>query len=82
MARNDDYYDDYEIEPASGYDINDVLWNDNSADPRAMELFDSAFFNGDKGAYQDLIDYLWDNYEIDFEDVFDWEDFREWYDAA
>ena len=29
-----------------------------------------------------LINYLNDNYDIDWDQEFDWEDYREWYDAA
>lgn len=51
-------------------------------------LFDTAMFDPDatheqrEEAYDALIDYMWDTYGIDFEDVFDWEDYREWYDAS
>lgn len=80
MARYDD--DEY-YGPMDHANIDDVLWglNDNSQlDMRAQELFVEAFFNDNQEAYRDLIDYMWDTYEIDFEDAFDWEDFREWYD--
>jgi hypothetical protein len=30
-------------------------------------------------AYEDLKDILWDEYGIDFEEIWDWEAFREWY---
>jgi hypothetical protein len=57
-------------------------------DAHLQELFDKALFDPDVAdderaeAYDELVDYLWDEYEIDFEDVFDWEDYRSWYDAA
>jgi hypothetical protein len=35
-----------------------------------------------EAAYQEMIDYLWDEYDIDFADEYDWEDFRAWYESA
>jgi hypothetical protein len=29
--------------------------------------------------YNTLVEYMWDEYGIDFDDVFDWEAYREWY---
>jgi hypothetical protein len=77
------YDDDYSIEDGSNADLNSILFgNDFETDEHAQVLFSKAFFDGDEGAYQDLVDWLWDEYEIDFEQAFDWEDFRAWYDAA
>lgn len=81
MARYEDEYGEYFVDEPTP-DIETVLWNEGTADGRATELFEAAFFDNNDQAYQDLIDYLWDVYGIDFEDVFDWEDFRSWYDAA
>lgn len=80
---DDDEFGDYEvIEPGETPSLDSVLWDNFSGDDRAQELFHDAFFEDNEKAYQDLIDYLWDVYGIDFEDAFDWEDFRSWYDAA
>ena len=57
-------------------------WSDVNHDAEASRLFQEAFFNDNASAYRDLVDYLWDEYGIDFEDAFEWADFREWYDAA
>jgi hypothetical protein len=72
-----DYYDE-EPEPPP---IGDILFgNDMVVDERAQELFIEAFFEGGNDeAYQELVDFIWDEYGIDFEDAFQWEDFREWY---
>lgn len=60
------------------------LYNDNMA----QNLFDAALFDhdissGDRAAIMDsLRDYMWDEYGVDFDDVFDWEAYREAYDNA
>lgn len=84
MARyDDDEFGEYYVEDNPSGDLSDILFgNDFETDPRAQELFSEAFFHENAEAYQDLVDYLWDEYGIDFEDAFDWEDFRAWYDAA
>lgn len=62
--------------------------NDANGDTYLQELFDAAMFHPEAGpserqaAYDELIEYLRDEYDIDFEDIFDWEDYREWYDNA
>lgn len=48
-------------------------------------LYHEALFDRDlspemrENFLDQLIDYLWDEYDIDFDDVMDWEAFREWY---
>lgn len=86
-------FDEYFLEP-DNVPLNDLLFGGElDVDLRAQNLFMEAFFgeggtesdldNGmhikDSEAYQDLVDYMWDVYGIDFEDAFSWEDFREWY---
>ncbi len=57
-------------------------------DDHLQALFDAAMFDTDRTSterdaiYDELVSYLWDEYQIDFEEVFDWEDYREWYDSA
>jgi len=57
-------------------------------DTMAQNLFDAALFDhdisrGDRAAIMDsLRDYMWEEYGIDFDDVFDWEAYREAYDNA
>lgn len=76
----DDYFDAYAVENQS--EVNDILFGDVShVDMHAQELFMEAFFNDNDSAYQELKDYMWEEYEIDFEDAFDWQDFRDWYDS-
>lgn len=51
-------------------------------------LYDAALFehdisSSDRAAIMEsLRDYMWDEYGLDFDDVFDWEAFREAYDRA
>lgn len=33
-------------------------------------------------AYEAMVEYLYDEYEIEFDEVFDWEAYREWYENA
>lgn len=68
--------------------LEDLLIGD-SVDPYAQELFREFVFGMDsednrlsqsdiEDAYATLVDYMWDNYDIDFEEVYDWVDYREW----
>lgn len=68
----------------------DLLAGDSALenDRLAQALYDEALFNFDLSAedrrdiMDTLRDYLWEEYEIDFDDVFDWESWRELYDTA
>lgn len=77
MADYDDDWGDEYYEPP---DINDILFTDGF-DPIAQELMVHGIIDGDDKAYADLVEYIYDVYGLEFEDVFDWEDFREWYGA-
>lgn len=60
--------------------VADLLFGPGYAqDTRAQELFYEAVFEKSQDAYDRLVDYVWDEYGIDFEEAFSWEDFREWY---
>lgn len=56
-------------------------------DRELQDLFHDALFDLDidreerEHAYDDLVDYLYEEYGIDFEADFDWEGYREWYDS-
>lgn len=56
-------------------------------DTHLQSLFDRAMFDPTpdpsqrQAAYDELLSYLWDEYHIDFEEMFDWEDYREWYET-
>lgn len=86
--------EDYEV-PEDWYDAEEKLFDNLiNGDPligddaTLQDLFDDALFDPDvdiyerEVAYIALVDYLWDEYGIDFDYAFDWEDYREWYDNA
>jgi hypothetical protein len=56
-------------------------------DGYAHDLFYNAFYNNDISMrnrmelMDSMNDYLWQTYGLDFEAVWDWDDFREWYAA-
>lgn len=70
-----------------------TMWHDFSeslpevyADQNAQLLFHESLFNfqdwtdAQREAIGDMMnDYFMDEYGIDFEDMFDWEAYREWY---
>ena len=70
-----------------------ALWNDFTLgaapelhdDNIGQMLFHEALFDQDLTpeqrdvVYDAMVEYMMDNYGIDFDDVFDWENFREWY---
>jgi hypothetical protein len=85
MAREDwEYGDDYweASEPTPSFEAILFGKDDPSAfDQHAHDLMWEAIVNDNQDAYQELVDYMWDEYDIDFEDAWDWEDFREWYES-
>lgn len=60
---------------------------DDPQDQYAHDLFWDAFYNDDltisdrMDIMDQLADYLYDEYGIDFEAIWDWDDFRAWYDG-
>lgn len=60
---------------------------DTPGDSHAHDLFWDAMYNDNLTVdertviFSDLEEYLYDAYGLDFGLVWDWEDFREWYDA-
>lgn len=69
--------------------FNDMLRNQPQArrDDNLQDLFDEALFRrgGTRidrdSAYTELQRVLYEDYGIDFDDVFEWEDYKAWYDA-
>ncbi len=69
--------------------FNDMLRNQPQArrDDNLQDLFDEALFRrgGNRidrdSAYTELQRVLYEDYGIDFDDVFEWEDYKTWYDA-
>lgn len=58
------------------------------SDAWVQNLYDAALFDydisgSDRAAIMNsLRDYMWDEYGVDFDDVFDWEGFRAHYEGA
>lgn len=88
MASDDDdvyvpeEWDDREFEMFDdlmrGMDIDDLN------DTHLQDLYHDALFSGHEHLgqeFDDLKDYLWDEYGIDFDEDFDWNAYREWYDS-
>lgn len=83
----DDYDDDgmsYEEQQELLYDVIGFL-DGEPYDTTAHDLFYDAMYNNDLSIqermdlFDELQDYLYDEYGLYFEEVWDWEDFKEWY---
>ncbi len=67
--------------------IHDLILQ-QTGDEYAQYWFNEAILNPDRSKEErielrhELADYLWDEYGFDFEEDFDWEDFRDAYEAA
>lgn len=75
-----DYFDE---DPFDTPSVEDILFGLNGAqvDQHAQDLMWSAMVDKDADAYRQLVEYMWDTYDIDFEDAWDWQDFAEWYET-
>jgi hypothetical protein len=51
-------------------------------DPFVLTAFEDAFFKKEEGAQEALIEYLREEYGYEWEDVWDWEAWREAYGEA
>lgn len=82
MAEDDEEMS-YEEQQEFLYDI--IGFTDASFDQTAHDLFYDAMYNDDLSIderiemFDELQDYLYDEYGLYFTDVWDWDDFREWY---
>lgn len=81
---------DYDEEGPSREEQQELLYDvigflDAPYDETAHNLFYDAMYNDDltidqrMEMFEELEEYLYDTYDIYFADVWDWEDFREWY---
>ena len=90
MAHDDDYF-----VPEDWYgpeaDLFDDLINGDPVlgdDHKLQLLYDLALFDSDirpeerDAVYETLQEYLWEEYGIDFDDEFDWDGYRDWYETA
>lgn len=65
-------------------DVADLLWglHDNSVmDQHAHVLAVDAALNDNDAAFSELWRYMWNEYGIDINDAWDWQDFKAWYDS-
>lgn len=57
-------------------------------DSEVHDMFWQLMYNNElslderMAVYENLSDYLQDEYDLIFEEIWDWEDFRDWYAAA
>lgn len=73
-----DFFDEVAPEPT----LEGVLFGvDDVMDEHAQDLMWEAMVDGNESAYMELVEYMWEQYGIDFEAEWDWEDFREWYES-
>jgi hypothetical protein len=84
MAREDWEWGDGEFWGADpSPDLANILYGDDRSimDEHAQQLMMDAIIEGNDNAYAELVEYMWDEYGIDFEDAWDWEDFKAWYES-
>lgn len=68
-------------------DEQDTFWNPDF-NPSVHDAFFDYWYNDEltieqrEIAYQDLVAMLYMDYGLDFEDLWDWDAFREWYDSV
>lgn len=57
-------------------------------DPELHDMFWDLMYNDELteedrlAVYAELSEYVWEEYGLVFAELWDWEDFRSWYDAA
>lgn len=65
-----------------------IGFKDRELDSDARAMFWDVMYNdelslgGRLEAYEDLTEYLWEEYGIEFSEIWDWEDFRAWYEGG
>lgn len=95
MPRNEDWDDDAEFDYGSLpleqqqeflYDL--IGFAGTTHDYEARSYFWDLMYNDELTSdqrldiYEEFSQYLWDEYGLQFEDVWDWDAFREWYETA
>lgn len=86
---------DYEDFPEDWHDKEIELFLDMTDGIEALaedgylqELYHAALFDTSIDSreqqfmFETLVEYLADIYDLDFDDIFDWEDFRAWYESG
>lgn len=88
MATFGENYSDYPVGQQQDvlYDV--IGFGNAPEDQYAHDLFYNYYYNDNISVsnriqlYDQLVDYLSSYYGIDFNETWDWEDFRNWYDGA
>ena len=86
---DDESYDYSELPDGDQRDFlyENLGFGEQAIDQDAHDLFWQVYYNDELSipdrdrALADLNDYLWEAYGIDFEALWDWEDFRAWYES-
>jgi hypothetical protein len=96
MARAEDYqaYDEDRFDYGSLPEVQQqeflfeqIGFHGAPPDPEAHQMFYNLMYNDELSSnermtiYGEFVEYLWEEYGILFEDVWEWEAFREWYDS-
>ncbi len=98
MAYDDNEYGEYGYEDVSSYtreDQQEYLYElvgfhhgETPGDSYVHDTFFDLMYNDELSQqdrldlYNELGDYLYEEYGLEFDNVWDWDDFRSWYDAA
>lgn len=82
MAYFDDgnWYDEYNINDNLASNLDDIIGDDE----HLQDLIERALFDEVHGSELDLTEleeYLLEEYGIEFDEVFDWDDWRSWYEG-
>lgn len=84
MAWDDDLPDwiDWTDAQEHAYEVAFNAPDEVLSDPFVLGMFEDAFIRHMDEAEQALIEYLYENYDLIWEDVWDWEAWREAYGEA
>lgn len=64
-------------------DFPEELQNDESVMGFISTMFDADLSPDFRHATYDAVhDYIWDRYGLEFDDLFDWDAYRRWYDRT
>lgn len=94
MAKHEDDYpdewDQFEVdsfENITSFGNTDEDGTHARDDEYLQDLYDDAYFDPDispddrHDAREELDEYMWEVYGIDFQEFFDWDGWAEWYDS-
>lgn len=88
MAYGEDDYSEYSVEDQQSILYGQIGFGEPSGDPELHNLFYTYYYDDNislrdrMAIYDELVGRIDELYGIDFGDVWDWEDFRAWYDSV